>query len=221
MSNQSHKKEQQQSEVGQPGKRINGLMQQRTRRRGQKQHNGHLVDTSITEITKSNDNNQQKLNLRVGTRQNNQEKLKRTRKTSQTEIPKISKPINNSLSCDDIPLSMSASPEPPYRSAQRNKNIVLMYDEDDKTSKEVSQPANLGIALPILAKYELTIDTLQKHEVERHKDTEAEQTSSDDKKSVAITPRLLQDHDDNQNEVQNKGLHVIQWLSDLESNEDK
>ncbi len=196
------------------------LMQQRSRRYGQKQQGHSMIDTSVTELNDGS-NQQQKPRLRSNSVsiQNHKDKMKkRTRKLSlQAEVPKMSKQLHNSISCDDIPLSMSASPEP-YKSPVRNKNIVLLYDEDDKTSKEISQPSNLGVALPILAKYELTIETLQKQEGQDGNVGRGEPSSDHDKQCATITPRLLQEHDDNQNEVQNKGLHVIKWLSDLEEN---
>ena len=209
---------------------LGNTMKQRTQNRRQKQPQQQLkMDKNTAKNTKTKTSQL----VELSNSQQSQEKLKRTRKFSQTELPKRKQPVNNSsvsvISFDDLPLAMSASasPEPPFhqRRPSRNKNIVLLYDEDDKTSKEVS--AHLGIALPVLAKYELTTDTLQKHAEDQRQESgdhgshpDGDIPEEDSEKTVStITPRLLQEHDDNQNEVQNKGLHVIQWLSDLNNQE--
>ena len=209
-------------------RQLGNTMKQRTQNRRQK-----LQPQQQLKLDKSTVVNTKTKLVELSNSQQSQEKLKRTRKFSQTEIPKCKQPVNNSsvsvISFDDLPLAMSASasPEPPFhqRRSSRNKNIVLLYDEDDKTSKEVS--AHLGIALPVLAKYELTTDTIQKHEEDQRQESgdhgshpDGDTPEEDSEKTVStITPRLLQEHDENQNEVQNKGLHVIQWLSDLNNQE--
>lgn len=99
----------------------------------------------------------------------------------------------------------------PNSSSVRNKNVVFVYNEDDKTSREVFQPDDCHIALSVLVKYELTAETLkhQKQDYDKNEDITTPNFV------VPIRERDILNHDENQNELKNKGLHVIKWLTDL------
>ena len=112
----------------------------------------------------------------------------------------------------------------PNSSSVRNKNVVFVYNEDDKTSREVFQPDDCHIALSVLVKYELTAETLkhQKQKEQKHRD-ETTLNQNYDKNEDITTPKCvvpirerdILNHDENQNEIKNKGLHVMKWLTDL------
>lgn len=140
-------KQSQQAKMRQLG---NTIKQRSQKSQQQKQTN--KVDKNELNTSKTKPKSNNGLHCRES-----QTKLKRPRTLSQNELSKTKQPVINSsstsvLSFDDIPLAMSASatPEPPFHQRSRNKNIVFLYDEGNKTSKEVS--GHLGIALPVLAK---------------------------------------------------------------------